>query len=119
MALAPGRTRQQIMNWALNHDLKRTKEAKAKAQSTATKGKPKPRLNEKEGRQPATPVLNARVASRTKQQGPSPIGRMLEQMRQMLPTHPRRMAYALAARNGTGLDAYNAWKNWKPQAQAA
>jgi hypothetical protein len=47
------------------------------------------------------------------------MGQMLEEMRKLLPSHPRRMAYALAARNGTGLDAYKAWKNWKGSTPAS
>jgi len=121
LALAPGRSRQQIMSWAANRGLKRTKEAKSAAQSQATKGKPKASSQKKERapREVATPVLNARVSAKTKSPGLTPMGRMLEEMRKLLPSHPRRMAYALAARTGTGQDAYLAWKNWKPQPQAA
>jgi hypothetical protein len=114
------------MSWAIYHGLKRTKQAKATAQSVATKGKGKRSAGERKQAAPvapsgsiATPVLNARVASRTKQEGPTPIGRMLEQMRKLPPAHPRRLAYAQAARTGTGQDAYRAWLNWKPQPQHA
>ncbi|WP_305021403.1 hypothetical protein [Hymenobacter cheonanensis] len=117
LLLAPGRSRQQIMSWAIYHGLKRTKQAKATAQSQATKGKSK--RSGKQEKQPATPVLNARVSAKVKSAGLSPIGRMLEQMRKLLPSHPRRMAYALAARTGTGQDAYRAWVNWKPSVTEA
>ena len=121
LLVATGRTRQQIMSWAIYHGLKRTKQARATAQSVATKGKPHRSPGERRKSAPtahsgtvATPVLNARVAARTKKDGPSAIGRMLEQMRKLPGSHPRRLAYAEAARTGTGLDAYEAWKNWKP-----
>jgi hypothetical protein len=114
------------MGWAAYQGIKRSKQAKATAQSVATKGKPHRSPGKRDKAAPiaqsgsvATPVLNARVASREKKEGPSPMGRMLEQMRKLPPAHPRRLAYAQAARTGTGQDAYQAWLNWKPQPQHA
>lgn len=75
---------------------------------------------EKPGSVPATPVLNANAKAKAKKEAqPSAIAKMLEQMRNLPAGHPRRLAYMLAARNGNGQDAYQAWLNWKPQPQAA
>lgn len=130
LAAAPGRTQRQIRYWARQQGMERATKAAAtwatgagriqgpKLVATTPGPVGRPRKS-KETFTVATPVLNARVAARTKRGDTTPIGRMLEQLRQLPGGHPRRLAYAQAARTGNGLDAYEAFMNWKPGKETA